>query len=377
MDFLIKNGTLYEPEVHQLVSKDIAFVDGKIAVPRAEHFYHQVIDAKGCIVTPGLIDFHVHYWGVECGVSPDASSFCNGITTAVDAGSTGCSTFPVFYRTDIVNSRVRILSDLLVASGGQTTWKYNENIDPELYDENEIAKLFERYSGLLVGLKARLSKYVIRESDAEDAVLRMVMLAEKVKTRLILHVTDCAMPLDKLSSMLRRGDVICHIYQNLGSRDRTCLDANGRVLEGLWAARERGIIFDASHGKGNYDLEVCRSAVEQGFVPDIISSDNNANGSFIQPLHSLPRILSKYLDFGMKLEDILDCATITPARLIGHPQLGTLKEGTPADAAIFRLKEKKIRHMDINGNVMEGRHVLVPQMTFKDGRCMYCQTDFT
>ncbi len=376
MDFLIKNGTLYDAERHQMVSGDLAIVDRKIAKPEADRDYRQVIDASGCIVTPGLIDFHVHFFGVESGVCPDANTFCNGITTAVDAGSTGCSTFPVFYRSDIVNSRVRILADLLVASGGQVTWKYNEDLDPQSYDLPSIQKLFQEYPDCLQGLKARLSSYVIPEEQAETAVKRMVEMGEVIGRRLTIHVTDCPLSLDRLAALMRPGDVICHIYQNMGNPDHTCLDAEGRILEGLREARERGVLFDACHGRGNYDLRVCRTAVEQGFLPDIISSDNNASSSFLQPLHSLPRILSKYLDFGLELEDVLERVTTTPAKLLRRPELGTLKEGTPADIAIFKLEEKKILHTDINGNRMEGNHILIPQMTFADGRCMYAQADF-
>ena len=108
----------------------------------------------------------------------------------------------------------------------------------------------------------------------------------------------------------------------------------------------------------------------------MISSDNNASSFFLQPLHSLPRVLSKYLDFGMPLEQVLDCATGNPARLIGRPELGTMEEGTTADVALFRLKKKEVPYCDINGHTMTGHQVLVPQMTFKGGKCVYCQADF-
>ena len=117
-------------------------------------------------------------------------------------------------------------------------------------------------------------------------------------------------------------------------------------------------------------------AVAQGFVPNVISSDNNTSSYFLQPLHTLPRILSKYLDFGMSLEDVLDTAIATPAQLIGMPELGSLGEGTPADICILKLKKKSVPYTDINGHQFTGTQVLVPMMTFKDGKCMYCQADF-
>ena len=111
-------------------------------------------------------------------------------------------------------------------------------------------------------------------------------------------------------------------------------------------------------------------------MPDVISSDINSSSCFLQPLHSLPRILSKYLDFGMRLEDVLDCATIKPAQLIGMPELGSMAEGTTADVVILKVKQKDVEYSDITGNRFTGHQVIVPQMTFKDGECVFCQADF-
>ena len=148
------------------------------------------------------------------------------------------------------------------------------------------------------------------------------------------------------------------------------------MLPGLLEARKRGVLFDASNGRSNFDLEICRTAVAQGFTPDIISSDNNTSSFFLQPLHSLPRILSKFLDFGMPLENVLDTATIAPAGKIGMPELASLDAGTTADVCILKLKKKEVPYSDINGHHFTGTQVLVPMMTFKGGKCVYCQADF-
>ena len=376
MDFLIKNGNVYDGAAHRFEKRDIALVKGRIAEPDPSYNYRLVVDAGGCIVAPGLIDYHVHCFqhGDEIAVSPEATSFCCGITTLVDGGSCGAGGYELFRRTAMSTSSVRILSYLLAASGGQSNDRYPENLDPRYFDEDKIVELFARYRSELVGLKTRISKNIIDPSIAEASLARTVEIAEKAETRVIVHVTDCSMPLDKLAGMLRPGDVICHIYQNRG--ENTCLDADGKVLDGLWAARKRGVLFDASNGRGNYDLNTCRAALAQGFVPDVISSDMNYSGSFLQPLHSLPRVLSKYLDFGMSLEQVLDAAVTRPAELIGRPELASMTVGTPADVAIFELRKKPVSYFDVNGNTFDGTQVLVPMMTFKDGECMYCQADF-
>ena len=376
MDFLIKNGKVYDGAAHTFEKRDIALIGGRIAEPAPGKEYRLVVDAEGMVVAPGLIDYHVHCFqhGNEIAVSPEATSFCCGATTVVDGGSCGAGGYELFHRGVVTMSDVRVLAYLLVGSGGQSNDRYPENLDPRFFDEGKIVELFDRYRGELVGLKTRISKNIIDPSMAEASLARTVEIAEKAGTRVVVHVTDCSMPLDKLAGMLRPGDVVCHIYQNRG--ENTCLDADGKVLDGLWAARKRGVLFDASNGRGNYDLNTCQAAIAQGFLPDIISSDINYIGSFLQPLHSLPRVLSKYLDFGLSLEQVLDCAVTRPAELVGMPELASMAVGTPADVAIFELRKKPVSYFDINGNTFDGSQVLVPMMTFKGGECVYCQADF-
>lgn len=379
MDFLIQNGTLYDPATGKMRRGDLALKDGLIAAPESDHDYREIVDASGCIVTTGLIDYHVHYFnhGSENGVNADASSFCNGITTAVDGGTCGVGSIGLYRRTVMATSDVRILSCLLAASGGQSNDRYPENLDVRYMDEEGILREFRQDAGHnLVAIKTRMSYGIVAPRQARPSLAKTVEIAEKAGTRVVVHVTDPIMPLDELASMLRPGDVICHIYQKRGTHGYSCLDQGGRVLEGLLRARVRGVLFDASNGRSNYDLEVCRTAVAQGFVPDVISSDINSSSYFLQPLHSLPRILSKYLDMGMTLPQVLDTATRKPAELIGRPELASLEVGTEGDIAIFQLRQKPVLHSDINGNHFTGSQILVPMMTFQGGKCMYCQADF-
>lgn len=372
--FQITNGRVYDPAEHVWSEKDVFVQNGKITefLPGpADH----VINAAGCIVMPGLIDYHVHYYrgGSENGVNPDASSFCAGITTVVDGGTEGVGGYEHYRNTVVAGSQVRLLNALLIASGGQSNDRYPENLDPMYFDEERILEFFDKYSENLVAIKTRISNNIIRPGMVEASMRRTVEIAEKAVTRVVVHVTDCSIPLDELAAMLRPGDVICHIYQGKGN---TCLGEDGKVLPGLHEARKRGVLFDACNGRSNFDLAVAQAAVAQGFVPDIISSDNNTSSWFLQPMHILPRILSKFTDIGMSLEDVLDTATIRPAELIGRPELGTMAPGTPADIGIFRWKEKEIPYRDLAGHTFTGSHILVPMMTFRDGICCYSQADF-
>ena len=379
MNFAIRNGQVYDPKIGKTLTRDLFLVNGRLSGKPETVSSAPVldIDASGCFITPGLIDYHTHYFyqGSENGVVPDASSFCMGITTAVDGGTAGTGSFELFHNTIMARSSLRLCSYLLVASGGQSNDHYPENLDPRYFDEEKILEFFQRYPQELVGLKTRISKNIISSPDLARASLkRTVEIAERAHTRVIVHVTDCTLPLDELATFLRPGDVICHIYQNRG--EHTCLDSKGKVLPGLWEAKKRGILFDASNGRSNFDLITAQKAIAQGFLPDIISSDNNQSSWFLPPLYSLPRILSKYREFGMSWEAILDCSTRNPARLIGWPDLGTLQEETPADVVIWKQEQKNVDYTDINGNHLQGHEVLVPQMTFKEGQCVYCQADF-
>ncbi len=375
MDFLIENGHVYHGETHIWKDESIALEKGRIARPAPGKSYRR-IDASGCLVIPGLIDYHVHcfQYGTENAVSPEATSFCCGVTTLVDGGSCGAGTYQLFHRSTMALSRARIFSLLLAASGGQSNQRYPENLGPSLFDEDKILSLFQRFPNELAGLKTRLSRNILSPSAARDSLARTVEIAEKAGTRVVVHVTDCSLPLEQVAALLRPGDVICHIYHNQGIH--TCLDAQGRVWEGLKKAQKRGVLFDASNGRSNFDLNTCRTAIAQGFLPDILSSDLNHDAAFLQPLHSLPRILSKYLDFGLSLTQVLDAAVTRPAELLGHPELASMAPGTPADVAIFQLRSKAVPYQDINGNTFTGTQVLVPMMTFLGGECVYCQADF-
>lgn len=373
MNFKIINGEVFDPETGKLSKRDIFIKDEHISDVEADG--SRVIDAKGCIVTTGLIDYHVHFFyrGTENGVNPDAYSFPCGITTAVDAGSTGVANYELYRKNIMVSSDVRIFNALEVASGGQATDSYPENLNPEFFNTEKIKRFFKKYSDNLVGIKTRLSMGIIEGNLAVESLKKTIEIADEVGTRVIVHMTNPGVDLELLANMLRPGDVFCHCYQGKGE---TILDKEGNVREGIIKAKERGVLFDSSNGKNNFDISVCKSAVKSGLKPDIISSDINSSSFFLQPLHSLPRIMSKYLDFGMSVEEVLETVTINPARAIKREDLASLKVGTVADIAILKVKEKGVEYSDVAGHRFIGERVFVPQLTIKSGKVMYCQSDF-
>lgn len=373
--YVIKNGVVYAPGSRYLEKKDIYVKNGLISAEEPKDA--SVIDAEGCIVTPGLIDYHVHYFagGADNGVNPDVSSFPNGVTTAVDGGTCGVSSFPLFRQAVMERVDVRLLAQLLVASGGQLTERYPEDLRAEKIDGERIRELFSRCPDRLAGLKTRLSADIIGREEARDSLKRSVELAEQLGCNLTVHMTNPAMDLEEMAAILRPGDVMCHIFQGKGE---TILDEKGRVRKGIWQARTRGVLFDACNGKNNFDLKVAEAALRQGFFPDIISSDVNAVSCYEGVLHSLPRVLSKYLAYGQRLEDILDAAILMPAKLIRREELASLEPGTEADLFLFRVENRAITYLDYTEgkNRLEGNQIIVPQLTMKGGRVVYSQTYF-
>ena len=163
------------------------------------------------------------------------------------------------------------------------------------------------------------------------------------------------------------------MYQGMGD---TIIDSRGHVKPEIRRARERGVVFDASNGRSNFSFQVARPAVGEGFLPDIISSDISPVTFYKQPAVSLPRLMSKYLAFGLPLEQVIDMVTINPARQLVDEELGTLRDGSIADVAIVRVVEKPMQFYDLNHDFISGDRLLVPQMTIKGGEIVYCSPGF-
>lgn len=372
---LIKNGTVYDPVSHSLEKRDIALAGGEI-VPVEGFCENVTVDAEGCLVTPGLIDFHVHcYIGASDGANNvDSFSLPNGITTAIDGGTAGTANYEGFYQNVVCRSTTGVRALLHVAPEGLTTGRHGENQDPAYWDLEQIHRLCRKHPDTLVGLKVRMQDNLLDPFGLhEEPLIQAVRLGEELGKRVVVHVNNPNVSCGRVAQILRPGDVFCHMYA--GSRE-SILDAGGQIQPEVLDARERGVIFDACNGRGNFLFQVAEPALKQGFVPDIVSSDVNPMVFYKHPMISLPRVLSKYLAMGLALEDVLDMATINPANWLGETELASMAEGTIADLAVWKLKQKPTLHLDVTGRELRGDRVLVPQMTVKEGVIVYCQADF-
>lgn len=375
VDILIKNGHVLDPRQNIDEVRDIGVVFNRIAdISGQEVQAVQVIDAAGCYVFPGLIDFHAHifYRGTANGVSPDFFP-ATGVTAAVDAGSSGCLNFPVFHDSIIAGSAIRVKAFLSCYSLGLGGAGIAENFDPALFDKKNIARVRHKYPEDVLGLKLRLTKSLVNDIVPLQAALE---LAEELgETPVCVHVTNPPCPMEDIARVLRKGDILCHMYHGTGN---TILGSDGGVLPEIREARARGVIFDMCNGKTNFSHAVSLKALEQGFYPDIISTDAGLDKlNYDNRSRTLAFIMSKYISYGMKLPDIIRCVTETPARLMGlDGRIGTLAPGAYADISIFKLTRQRVVHYDKDAQAYAGNHLLIPQMTITDGEIAFGQIDF-
>jgi dihydroorotase len=372
---LIKNGLVYDPVSKEKSRRDIAVTEGRLVNP-AFMESDIIIDAEGCLVFPGLIDAHAHVFSENSDVAVDADSFClpNGVTSCVDAGTSGTANFESCFHHIIGRSSTRILTLLDVTPAGQATSFHPENQDPKVWNRDGIRILVKKYPDNIVGLKLRLSKAFLDPFGLRlEPLYEARKLGDELALPLVVHVQDPGVEMEEIASVLRKGDVFCHMY---AGDDDSILDDNGSVKQCLWEAKKRGVVFDACNGRKNFLFKEAVPALKAGFCPDFISTDVNKLCHYKSTVISFPRLLSKYIALGMDLYDVIDCATVNPARWLGNEDLATLRDGTVADIAVFKVKNKPVRFFDYKENSIDGDKILVAQLTVKAGTIVYCQSDF-
>ena len=368
-DFLLCGGRVIDPAAGIDEIRDVAIRGARIV--EAEDAA-RIIDASGCIVCPGLIDFHAHLFSGVSGISIDPDRLiAQGTTAAVDAGSAGSANYERFSAV-VGQSRIRIKSFLNFYPFGQLGGGAVEDYSPVLCRVEELARVIDQHRDQILGLKLRLSRGIVPENSGAEALRRCVAAADELEQRLGLplgvcvHTTDSPVPAGELADCLRPGDIFCHCYQGMGN---PIVTPDGAIEAGVLRARERGVLFDAANGKSNFSFAVAKAALAAGFLPDIISTDLTAMTVGPSPyVGSLPRVLSKYLALGLRLPEILRRCTVIPARLMGlEGQIGTLRPGARADLAVFRLEDRKWEQPDYRGEALRCEQLLVPQLTILGG----------
>ena len=213
------------------------------------------------------------------------------------------------------------------------------------------------------------------KADTKNLAAAVEIAEEMGDMAVCVHVTDSPDGLDKVAKVLRKGDIVCHAFHGVGN---TILGSNGKILDAIWEARERGVLFDQCNGKKNFSIEVCKSALAQKFPPDVISTDMGVDKlNYSSYVRSLPSVMGKLMSCGMTLTDVVKCTTQIPAKLMHmEGQIGTLAPGAYADVSIFKLEKRRVMHFDTFNVPFEGEHLLIPQMTVTNGLIAFAQEYF-
>jgi dihydroorotase len=361
-DLVIKGGTVIDPgqQLHALL--DVAVKDGRIfevAKEFPEVRARSVISAKNRIVTPGFIDLHVHCFdGVGHGINADHYCLGRGVTTAVDAGSTGYLMVGRFVK-DIVNTSITRVYALVHIGILGAMWDMEHRtqdldwVNPEL-----TAKAAEDNKRAVVGIKVHLNKRLSnRPKDLELVFLKSALeAAESSHLPLMVHATDTYYPLSDILKMMRRGDIFTHCYNNYS---HNILDANGKVLPEAREARERGVFFDVGEGPCNLSFDAADKCLQQDFLPDSISTDMT-RGIEIPDRSDLPTLVSKFMALGMDIDQAIDRVTAKPAMAFNFEvQVGSLRTGSQADISILELREGKFDFVECNREKRKGTQMLI------------------
>ncbi len=367
-DTLLKGGHVIDPKNGIDRVMDVAITAGKIArVAPAINSSEakQTVDVAGLYVTPGLIDIHVHiYLWQEPGgeaVQADAHSFRSGVTTMVDAGSSGWTTFPDFKRRIIDHSKTRILAFLNIVAAGMGTGKED---DPAQMDAEAAAKMAKENPDIIVGFKS--AHYA---GPGWASVAGAVKAGELTGLPVMVdfgRITPTrnlnALFLDKL----RPGDIYTHCFS--GHREE--LLENGHLNPAMEAGRKRGIFFDIGHGAGSFYWYVAVPAYAEHFYPDSISSDLHIN-SMNAGMKDMTNIMSKLMSLGSSVQDVVRMSTFNAAKEIRRPLLGNLDPGSDADVAVLRLDHGNFGFVDSAGAKKSGTQLLVCELTLRSGKVVW------
>jgi dihydroorotase len=371
-DLLLKGGNVIDPSQDLRGALDVAVEDGKIArvaanIPVTEA--RRVVDVPGKTVTPGLIDLHTHVFdGVAAnGVHPDIAGVHAGVTTVVDAGSSGCATFSAFPRHILPKCETEVIPLLHICQTGLAT-------NPDIIAESSIdlestLRVAREHRGLIKGIKARMVSPAL-----EIFGMEMPRLAKRAAREsgvpLMVHIGDTTKRYDpnvirELLPLLEPGDIVTHLFTaNPGG----VLDTNGRLVPEAKELAARGVWLDTAHGRMNFGFNVGRRVLDQGLTPHCISTDLTIPGR-ANTVHSMVEIMARFLGMGFTLEQVIAMSTVNPARAIGEAnRLGSLAVGRQADISVLEVRDGRWVVYDTLRDSMKIDKTVVPVLTVKRGR---------
>jgi dihydroorotase len=377
-DLLIKNGHVIDAKNGVNAVTDVAVAGGKIARVAANidpKLARRLVDASGLYVVPGLIDMHAHvFYGTErdaylsngeSAVPPDSHSFRSGQTTLVDVGGAGWRNFGQFKEQVIDRARTRVLSFINIVGSGMKGGPIEQNLAD--MDARLTAMRIKQHAGVIVGIK------VAHFNGPEwDPVDRAVAAGKEMNVPVMIDFGGHTPPLgldELLLKHLRPGDILTHTYAHVAGRI-PIVDENNKVRPYVWEARKRGVIFDAGHGGGSFLFRQAVPATKEGFYPDVISTDLHT-GSMNSGMKDILNTMSKFLNLGMPLQDVIKANTAKAAEVIKRPDLGHIGVGAEADIAVLNLRKGKFGFIDIAGGKLVGDQKLECELTVRAGQVVW------
>ena len=377
-DLLIKNGHLIDSKNNIDQVMDVAISHGKIAAVEkniSAKLAKKVIDAKGLMVSPGLIDIHSHNFhgtipdrylsNSFTSLPPDGFTFRVGVTTLVDCGDAGWRNFKTFKEQVIDRSKTRVLSFLNIVGAGMSGGPFEQNIvdmDPKL-----AAMVARQYPQHIVGFK--LAHYHGFDWTPTDRLLEAGELAG-LPVIIDFGGSEPELPLKKLLlEKLRPGDIFTHAYAHVNGRT-PIVDENGKVRDYVFEAQKKGVVFDVGHGGGSFLFEQAIPAVKQGLKPNSISTDLHT-GSMNGGMKDIVNIMSKFLNMGLSTQEVIQSTTWDPAKYIQRIDLGHLSVGAVADVTLLNLREGDFGFIDTKGKRMKGNQKLECELTLREGNVVY------
>jgi dihydroorotase len=368
---LLKGGHVLDPRNNLNTVMDVAINDGKIArvAPDIDPIEaRQVVDVSGFYVTPGLVDIHVHVYagtgmrGAYSGdnsVYPDGHSFRSGVTTVVDVGSSGWRNFEDFKDRVIDRQRTRILAMLNIVGHGMGGRPIEQNTDD--MGAKATAAMAKKHPDTIVGVKT--AHYSAPNWIAVDRAVEAGKIADIPVMVDFGSFTD-ERPFEELvTKRLRPGDMYTHMY--LGSVPM--FDASGKLRPYLHEARKRGVKFDVGHGGGSFLWKQAVPAIEQGWIPDSISTDLHIT-SMNRGMKDMTNVMSKILNQGISIYDVVEMSTWHPAQQIKRTEFGHLSVGAIADVAVLRIDRGDFGFLDVRNGRFKGNQKIVAEMTVSGGR---------
>lgn len=373
-DLFIKNGLVIDPVSKVYGEYDVAIDSGRVfsILPSKEfgleNSAKNSIDARGCLVTPGLIDIHTHVFphDTEIGIDADLVGVQQGVTTLVDAGSAGTAVFPKFIANVIEKNITQVLAWINVASVGLCSGRA-ELSDLTKIDTQSVLEMIGQYP-VIRGIKVRMSSSVLGTSGLRPLEIAKD-LSRSTGLPLMVHVGNGPPELADILDLLDAGDVVTHAFHG----------KKGGILQGdeiLLQARQaldRGVLFDVGHGTSSFSIQTMQKAKIMGIKPHSISTDiylENVGG----PVYSLATTMSKFLALDFPVEEVIAAVTMTPAAILGMDhEIGSLQVGRMADISILDRKDGVFEFVDSEKQTFSGKQLLQAKFAIKAGKVLKCK----